>query len=115
MYSLRLLFSLSLLGISLAASPGAFAGPKSCDNRNNNNANKLLECVTVDGARAHQAAFQSIADANNGIRTSGTPGYDESVFYVQDRLQAANYDVTVQPFDFQTNIVGRSHRFCKEL
>jgi aminopeptidase Y len=104
MYSLRLFFSLSLLGISLAASPGAFAGPKSCDNQNNDNANKLLECVTVDGAREHQAALQSIADANNGIRTSGTPGYDESVFYVRDRLEAAQYNVTVQPFDFQTFI-----------
>ena len=104
MYSLRLLFSRGLLGISLAASPGAFAGPKSCDSRNNNNAKKLLECVTVDGAREHQAALQSIADANNGIRTSGTPGYDESVFYVRDRLEAARYSVTVQPFDFQTFI-----------
>ena len=104
MYPLRLVLTLSLLGVSLAASPNLFAGPKSCDSRNNNTTKKLLECVTLDGARAHQAAFQEIADANNGIRTSGTPGYDESVFYVRDRLQDANYDVTVQPFDFQTFI-----------
>ena len=104
MHLQRSLITLGLLGISLAASPSLFAGPKSCDSRNNNNQDKLLECVTVDGAREHQAALQAIADANNGIRTSGTPGYDESVFYVRDRLEAADYHVTVQPFEFQTFI-----------
>jgi len=104
MASLRVVVTLGLLGISLAASPSLFAGPKSCESRNNNKTDKLLECVTVDGARDHQAALQAIADANNGIRTSGTPGYDESVAYVSDSLQAAGYDVIVQPFDFQTFI-----------
>jgi len=104
MYSTRLLITLGLLGISLAASPNAFAGSKSCDSRNNNKPKKLLECVTLEGTREHQAALQAIADANNGIRTSGTPGYDESVFYVRDRLEAAKYKVKVQPFDFQTFI-----------
>ena len=84
--------------------PGAFAAP-TCENRNNNTHEKLLECVTVDGVRAHQAAFQAIADANNGIRTSGTPGYDESVDYVADKLIAAGYDVTIQPFEFQTFLI----------
>ncbi len=105
MYPFRSLATLGLLGLGLAASPNLFAGPQSCDSRNNNNHNKLLECVTVEGVREHQAALQAIADANNGIRTSGTPGYDESVFYVEDRMQAAGYDVTVQPFEFNTFIV----------
>jgi len=104
MCSSRSLVALGLLCIGLAAPPSVFAGPKSCADRNNNNQKKLLECVTVDGAREHQLALQAIADANNGIRTSGTPGYDESVFYVRDRLKEANYDVTVQPFEFQTFI-----------
>ncbi len=52
----------------------------------------------------HQEAFQAIADANNGIRTSGTPGYDASVAYVAGQLTAAGYNVTVQDFDFQTFI-----------
>ena len=42
----------------------------------------LLECVTLEGVREHQAAFQEIADDNNGTRVSGSPGYDESVDYV---------------------------------
>ena len=77
----------------------AFAAP-SCENRNNNTQNKLLECVTVDGVRAHQAAFQAIADENNGIRASGTPGYDASVDYVVQRMVASGYEVTLQPFQF---------------
>jgi aminopeptidase Y len=80
------------------------AGPESCDTRVNNTQNKLQECVTLEGVRAHQAALQAIADANNGIRTSGTPGYDASVAYIADKMSAAGYLVTVQPFQFQTFI-----------
>ena len=60
----------------------------------------LREAVTVDGVRAHQAAFQAIADDNDGIRTSGFPGYDMSAEYVAATMLAAGYDVTVQSFDF---------------
>ncbi len=90
--------------VVVAGSTAASAGSKSCSNRNNNTVDKLLECVTVDGVRTHQAALQAIADANNGIRTSGTPGYDASAAYVADTLEAAGYDVTIQEFDFQTFI-----------
>ncbi len=110
MYSFRLLITLGLLGIGLAASPNLFADDDDddaspfCEVRNNNNVKKLLECVTIDGVREHQAAFQEIADANNDIRTSGTPGYDQSVDYVRARLEDAGYDTVVQPFQFQTFI-----------
>ena len=87
-----------------ATVPIALAGEEACDTRVNNTFEKLLECVTVDGVREHQAAFQSIADANNGIRTSGTPGYNQSVNYVVDRMTASGYNVTVQEFQFQTFI-----------
>ena len=78
----------------------ASAGPKSCENRVNNTIKKLLECVNIDGVREHQAAFQSIADANGGTRVASSPGYDASAAYVADRMSAAGYNVTVQPFDF---------------
>jgi len=64
----------------------------------------LLECVTLDGVRSHQAALQEIADANNGHRTSGAPGFDASVAYAQQVLSDAGYLVTLQPFQFQTFI-----------
>jgi Zn-dependent M28 family amino/carboxypeptidase len=97
------LLALAALSVVVFASP-ATAGPSACDERVNNTHAKLLECVTLDGVREHQAAFQAIADANNGIRTSGTSGYDQSVDYVVSRMTAAGYVVTVQPFQFQTFI-----------
>ncbi|MDH3259906.1 MAG: M28 family metallopeptidase [Acidimicrobiia bacterium] len=98
----------ALIAVVLAAASlptAAIAGPQACETRNNNTIAKLLECVSLDGVREHQAAFQAIADANGGIRTSGTPGYDQSVAYVAERMEAAGYNVTVQEFDFQTFIV----------
>ena len=96
---------IAVVVLAVMGLPGvASAGQQSCDSRVNNTIKKLLECVDVEGAREHQAALQAIADANGGIRTSGTPGYDASVAYVAERMEAAGYDVTVQPFDFQTFI-----------
>jgi Zn-dependent M28 family amino/carboxypeptidase len=82
---------------------------KACDTRANNTYPKLLECVRLDQVRAHQAALQAIADANGGNRFSGTPGYDASVDYVVERLEAAGYDPVVQPFDYLAfEVVGPS-------
>jgi Zn-dependent M28 family amino/carboxypeptidase len=64
------------------------------------NSTALREAVTVEGVRAHQAALQAIADANGGERASGSPGFDASVAYVKSKLEAAGYNVTVQPFEF---------------
>ena len=82
----------------------ASAGSQSCASRVNNSHAKLLECVTPEGVSDHLAAFQAVADANNGIRTSGTPGYDQSVDYVSAMLEDAGYLVTIQSFQFQTFI-----------
>jgi aminopeptidase Y len=94
-----------VLAVSALTLPGvAGAGPEGCDSRSNNTPAKLLECVTLDGVRAHQAAFQAIADANGGTRVSGTPGYDQSVDYVAQTLSQAGYDVVIQPFEYPTFI-----------
>jgi len=84
-----------------ATAQGASA---SCGSRVNNTVNKLLECVTLEGVRSHQAALQAIADAHNGIRTSGTPGYNASVTYAADVFRRAGYTVTIQDFTFNTFI-----------
>lgn len=86
------------------AGSSASGDSSSCANRVNNTFQKLLECVTLDGVRRHQAALQAIADANNGIRTSGTPGYDASVGYAAEVLREAGYLVTITDFQFQTFI-----------
>lgn len=93
-------FLILVVFATLAVIQIASAGPQSCDNRVNNTHNKLLECVTVDGVREHQAAFQAAADANSGTRASGTGGYDDSAAYVAERMAAAGYDVEVLEFDF---------------
>ena len=49
----------------LAPASAALAAPgDACDNRSNNTYQKLLECMTVDGVREHQAEFQKIAENN---------------------------------------------------
>ena len=87
-----------------AAGTSAKSSSASCLNRVNNTFEKLLECVTLDGVRRHQQALQTIADAHNGIRTSGTPGYEASVAYAAQVLRDAGYLVTVTDFQFQTFI-----------
>ena len=61
---------------------------------------ELRDAVTVDGVRSHQQAFQEIADANGGVRVSGSPGYDASTDYVAGETLAAGYEVIIQEFDF---------------
>ena len=63
----------------------------------------LRKAVAADGMFEHLSALQQIADRNGGNRVSGFPAYDESVDYVEGRLTAAGYDVTVQPFAFPFN------------
>src|SRR5262245_18158543 len=58
------------------------------------------KAVTPAGIREHQAALQEIADDNGDTRASGTSGYEASVDYVVDRLEAAGYAPQVQNFDF---------------
>jgi Zn-dependent M28 family amino/carboxypeptidase len=96
--------TLALIAVGGISATTAAAAPASCDTRVNNTTAKLLECVDLPGVREHQAAFQAIADANGGTRVSGSPGYDRSVDYVVDRLTAAGWQTTVQPFQFQTFI-----------
>ena len=78
----------------LLVTPAVGAPPQvACDKRANNTYEKLLECVRVDGVREHQAALQAIADANGGTRAAATPGYDASVDYVVETIQAAGWTV----------------------
>ena len=61
----------------------------------------LREAVSADNILQHLEAFQAIADANDGTRASGTPGYDESADYVAELLSGAGYEVTRQEFDYE--------------
>ena len=92
-----------VLVVSLLLLVGAVtlvAADEPCSVRVNNTFDKLLACVTIEGVREHQAAFQAIADANGGTRAAGLPGYDGSVAYVVERMEAAGYNVTLNAFPF---------------
>ncbi|MGQ0479585.1 MAG: M28 family metallopeptidase [Pseudonocardia sp.] len=58
----------------------------------------LREAMSAPRIRDHLVALQNIARAGGGSRAMGTPGYQGSVDYVRDRLTAAGYRVTLQPF-----------------
>jgi Zn-dependent M28 family amino/carboxypeptidase len=93
------LVALALPGAATAASRAA------CLNRANTTYPLLLECVTLQGVRAHQAEFQEIANNNDdpsypGTRAAGTEGYANSVDYVAGLLRGAGYQVTLDPFQF---------------
>ena len=64
------------------------------------NTRKLERAVTVNGILQHERVFQRIANNNGGTRASGTPGYDASAAYVQQKLTQAGYTVTTQEFEF---------------
>jgi Zn-dependent M28 family amino/carboxypeptidase len=89
-----------VLSILPATAASAAPSQTACDTRTNNTYEKLLECVRVDQVRAHQAALQAAADANGGNRAAGTGGYDDSVEYVVDTLEAAGWSVTLNEFPF---------------
>jgi Zn-dependent M28 family amino/carboxypeptidase len=63
----------------------------------------LRDAVTVDGITDHMAALEAIANANvfEGVptRATGTPGHEDSVDYVVGVMEAAGFDVSLQPFE----------------
>ncbi|HWL32248.1 MAG TPA: M28 family metallopeptidase [Gaiellaceae bacterium] len=101
-----LLAALAAVLAALLLAGTAATAPAGCAKRTNNTYDKLLGCVTLEGVRAHQAAFQAIADASDdpnypGTRAAGTEGYANSVDYVAGLLEDAGYNVTLDPFEFE--------------
>ena len=100
-----------MLALSLPATAGA-APANACETRNNNTYDKLLGCVTLEGVREHQAAFQQIADDSSDpvypdSRAAGTAGYADSVDYVAGLLEDAGYDVSFTDVEFTFQFPAR--------
>ena len=97
--------------LTTALLPGqaASAAPRvACLDRANSTYQNLLECVSAGGVRAHQEAFQKIADNSEdpdypGTRAAGTDGYSDSVDYVAGLLRDAGYQVTLDPVQITFN------------
>ena len=106
---LRLLWiGVAVLLLAVLLPGQASAQGRGCEHANNNSYKKLLGCVTLEGVREHQAAFQAIADANDdpfypGTRAAGTEGYANSVEYVAGLLRQAGYTVTLDPVQITFN------------
>jgi Peptidase family M28/PA domain len=76
-----------------------------CDAQVNDTPGKLIPCIQQDDLWNHMQQFQAIANTNPGpdghpSRNSGEPGYKASVDYVANLMQAAGYNVTIQPYTF---------------
>jgi Zn-dependent M28 family amino/carboxypeptidase len=86
---------LAVLGALLVGLAGSSAvtSPESVDTT------ALRAAMSVDRIRDHLIALNTIARDNGGTRAVGTPGFQASVDYVRDRLAAAGYQVTVEPFE----------------
>ncbi len=78
-----------------------------CFNRSSQQAGKpaaaefataLRNRVTTDAMMAHLSKLQDIANANNGTRAVGTPGYEASVDYVVNTLRNSGFDVQTPEF-----------------
>jgi Zn-dependent M28 family amino/carboxypeptidase len=89
-------------GAAAVLGAAVFAVPVAHADSNNNTSRKLQDAVSAAGIMTHLQALQDIADANGGTRVSGSPGYDQSVDYVESVLVDAGYEVTRQAFEFQT-------------
>jgi Zn-dependent M28 family amino/carboxypeptidase len=61
-------------------------------------ASALRNRVTTDAMMAHLSKLQDIANANNGTRAVGTPGYQASVDYVVNTLRNSGFDVQTPEF-----------------
>ena len=64
----------TLFPAAVSGGPGGPpVSPALCDARPNDTFKKLLECVTLEGVREHQAALQEIADDNEGPASPAPP------------------------------------------
>ena len=78
----------------------------------------LREAVTDESVQAHLAEFQEFANMSDGTREASTLGYQLSADYVAGLMEAAGYEVTRQPFEYNfyeelaaPTVVGTSSGF----
>src|SRR5262245_40421843 len=90
----RLFASLLAAALLITATVGLTNGAVGSDS------SALRNAVTVAGVNEHLVALDAIGAANDNTRVDDTPGYEQSVDYVVDRLTAAGYGVDIQPFEF---------------
>ena len=88
-----------LVAATLAALPLGFVVPYA-DAVDEVDTARLREHVTVGDVFDHLRVFQRIANQNDGMRASGTRGFNRSARYIARRLEEAGLRVTTQEFTF---------------
>ena len=94
-------------GSGLATTTAAPDGGASGESDASSESESPIDCadlpshITADGMRAHLEALESIATANGNRRSVGTVGYDQSVDYMREQLEAAGYVVTTHELDVE--------------
>ena len=83
---------------------GALASPAAAHDRGRS-PEKFAQKVTTRAVQSHLAAFQRIADANDGNRAALTSGYEASAQYVERTLRKAGYRTERDPFTFDREII----------
>ncbi|MEU3163889.1 M28 family metallopeptidase [Streptosporangium sp. NPDC006930] len=63
-------------------------------------ANVFATQIKGSNVKKHLDKFQQIATANGGNRAAGSPGYDASLAYVQDKLRKAGYKTSTTDVEF---------------
>ena len=99
-----LLSTLLLVGGLLAPPAGAAAGKET------KLADQLVKGVSVGDANRHLIALQRIASQNGGNRasqdqTADDPGFRQSVKYVAQTMRNLGYQVQVQTFDYDAEVI----------
>ncbi|MHA3023934.1 M28 family metallopeptidase [Mycobacterium sp. BMJ-28] len=88
-----------LAGCAHAPAPQPTAVPPSPATPASDYAGTVRDRVTADAMLAHMKKLQEIADANNGTRAMGTPGYTASVEFVANMLRDKGFDVQTPEFE----------------
>ncbi|MEV0459558.1 M28 family peptidase [Catellatospora methionotrophica] len=83
--------------ITLSAQPAAAQPAAALTHAPTSTATLLAPpAIDVNNVKAHLQQLQTIASGNGGNRATGTAGHTASVAYVQQKLQAAGFTVTLQ-------------------
>lgn len=93
--------------VALVAACGCGRDSQGSANGTADYAADLQAKVTVDATMAHLRKLQEIADAHDGTRVTGSPGYDASVDYVAQTLRDKGFDVETPEFTMGMFSVGK--------
>ncbi len=117
---MRHLILLSLLGcapVEPGLAPGGADGAEGTDGSDGSDGSDggaagyqegdLVDAMDLDRLMGHLDALQAVADSHRGNRVAGSEGYDQSVAYIVEQLEAGGFAVTLQEFPWTLwDVVG---------